>query len=97
MRTLRIALALAAGAAAAACTPADYSFGETHRWNIEQQVVDPDPEYAGEMIEGGSGQRAADAVDRYNKGEVTQPASVNTTSATGGGAGASGSSGNGPR
>lgn len=78
-----------------ACTPADFSFGETHRRNIEQQVVDPDPRYAGDIIEGGTGQRAADAVDRYNKGEVTAPAQVNTTSTTGSSSGTS--SGNGPR
>lgn len=91
---------LLAGLAAGACTPVDVAFGETHRWNIEQQVVDPDPQYAGTEMEGGSGERAAAAVDRYNRGEVTEPARVNTTSTAGGGgsgSGASSSSGSGPR
>jgi hypothetical protein len=95
MRATLLILIACAGSALQACTPADYSFGETHRWNIEQQVVDPDPHYAGDLIEGGTGQRVADAVDRYNKGEVTAPAQVNTTSTTGSGSGAS--SGTGPR
>jgi len=68
----------------AGCTPVDTAFGETHRWNIEQHVVDPDPQYAGDLIEGGSGQRAADAVTRYNEGEVTLPTTTSTTSGTGG-------------
>ena len=64
---------------AAGCTPVDYGVGETHRFNIAQQVVDPDPHYEGSEIEGGSGERAVDAVGRYNRGEVRQPVSVNTT------------------
>ena len=69
---------------AGGCTPVDYGFGETHRQNIALQVVDPDPQYAGEEIEGGSGTRAADAVDRYNRGEVRRPARVATTSSSSG-------------
>ena len=76
---------------AGACTPVDYGFGETHRWNIEQQVVDPDPQYAGQIMEGGSGERGAAAVQRYNRGEVRQPARTSTTSV--GGSGSSGSGG----
>ena len=56
------------------CTPVDHGFGETHRWNIEQQVVDPDPQYAGDEIEGGSGVRGAEAARRYRTGQVRQPA-----------------------
>ena len=76
----------------AGCTPVDLAFGETHRWNIEQHVVDPDPQYAGDMIEGGSGERAADAVQRYNEGQVKQPVRATTTSA-----GAGTSAGGGPQ
>ena len=97
----RVTIAIAAvGVVAAGCTPVDYGFGETHRLNIAQQVVDPDPQHEGTEIEGGSGERAADAADRYNRGDVRQPAQVNTTSATGSGGNSgssSASSGPGPR
>ena len=76
---------------ATGCTPVDYGFGESVRANIEQQVVDPDPQYAGEIMEGGSGVRGAAAVTRYNTGAVRQPATASTTS------GASGASSSGPR
>lgn len=96
-RKLILSIALI-GLAVAGCTPVDYGFGETHRLNIAQQVIDPDPQHDGTEIEGGSGARAADAIDRYNRGEVRQPATVNTTATTGGSsAGASSSSGPGPR
>ena len=86
------------GFVASGCTPVDYGFGETHRLNIAQQVIDPDPQYEGTEMEGGSGARAADAIDRYNRGQVRQPAEVATTATTGGnGSGASASSGPGPR
>ena len=94
MRMTRLGTALLF-LAACGCTPVDYGFGETHRQNIALQVVDPDPQYVGEEIEGGSGERSADAVDRYNRGEVRQPASVNTTATSSSSSGAStpGSSG----
>ena len=76
-RTLLLLAPAASLAILAGCMPVDPGFGETHRWNIEQQVVDPDPEYAGEIIEGGSGQRAVAAVDRYNRGQVKQPVRTN--------------------
>ena len=80
------------------CTPVDYGFGETHRLNIAQQVIDPDPQHEGTEMEGGSGERAAGAIDRYNRGVVREPAQVNTTATTGSGsAGSSASSGPGPR
>ena len=84
----------------AGCTPVDMAFGETHRWNIEQQVADPDPHYAATELEAGSGEHAAGAVDRYNRGVVKQPATVDTTvrgSAAGAAGGASTGSGSGPR
>ena len=71
----------------AACTPVDYGFGETTRANIAQQVVDPDPQYEGEIMEGGSGARAVANVRRYNSGQVRQPATSSRGSgATGSGA-----------
>jgi hypothetical protein len=56
--------------------------------NIAVQVVDPDPVYAGDLIEGGSGKRVADAVERHNKGDVKQPGSAGSVAAFSGGAAA---------
>ena len=86
----RVMILLVPAGLLAGCTPVDLGYGETHRWNIEQQVVDPDPEYAGEPIEGGYGRRAAQSVDRYNRGQVKQPVDITTTS---GGVGTSGGGG----
>ena len=76
---------------ASACTPVDYGFGESVRANIEQQVVDPDPQYVGEIMEGGSGQRGVAAVRRYNTGQVKPPAAATTTGGVGGSSSPSGS------
>jgi hypothetical protein len=88
-------LLLASAGLAAGCTPVDYGFGETHRANIAQQVVDPDPQYAEEILEGGSGERGASAVRRYRTGNVTQPASQSSTSS--GSSGSTSGSTGGPR
>jgi type IV pilus biogenesis protein CpaD/CtpE len=79
----RLLIVTATLVAVAACTPVDYGFGESTRANIAQQVVDPDPQYEGQIMEGGSGQRGAAAVDRYNRGEVKQPSRMTTTGASG--------------
>ena len=86
----RFLLLLAPAVALGACTPVDHGFGETTRWNIEQQVVDPDPQYAGNVMEGGSGKRGADAVDRYNRGEVRRPAPTGTSGSSSGSSSTSG-------
>jgi len=89
----RVALLVSIVGTAAACTPVDYGFGETQRALMAQQVVDPDPQYAGDIMEGGSGEVGAAAVDRYHKGAVRQPSQVTTTSGVSGGRGSdSGSS-----
>jgi hypothetical protein len=86
---IRTSMALAgASLLVAGCTPADVRFGEATSWNKAQQIINPDPNYEGEVMEGGSGERAAAAVQRYETGTVTQPVVVNTTST-----GSSGSSG----
>lgn len=74
----RLIVLLSSALALGACTPVDHGYGETTRWNIEQQVVDPDPEYVGNVMEGGSGERGAAAVRRYNRGQVAQPAATGT-------------------
>ena len=83
-------IAIAAIVLLSACSttmdPVDRDFGEAHRWNFEQQVVNPDPVYAEDAsMEGGSGERAAEAVERYNRGDVEQPANIETTSNVGSG------------
>ena len=79
---------------ASGCMPVDAGFGETHHANIERQVVDPDAEYVNDELEGGNGERAAAAVNRYQQGTVKQP-TVTTNSrgaqASGSGAQAPGS------
>lgn len=87
--TERTLLILAGVSLLAGCTPYDPGLGEAQRWNVEQHVIDPDPEYAGEPMEGGSGMRAAAAVDRYQRGEVKQPVEVTTTTVAGAGTGGS--------
>lgn len=86
----RTLLACAAAIAVAACAspnhdPVDHDFGEAHRWNIAQQVVDPDPVYEEKELEGGSGERAAGAIERYRTGDVIEPASIETTDTAAGG------------
>jgi hypothetical protein len=71
------------------CTPVDVQFGEAQRWNIEQQVINLEPVYAGDVQEGASGERAVSASDRLETGRVRQPVSASTTtSATEGQSGA---------
>lgn len=75
------------------CAPADVGLGEAVRWDIAQQVIDPDPIYGGEIMEGGSGEHANAAVDRYNHDQVKQPVTIRTSSTTS----SSSSSSSGPR
>jgi hypothetical protein len=82
---LSLMLLLASAATLGACTPVDTGFGEAFRWNNAQQTVNLEPVRHGPQIEGGSGQRAADAVERYEKGEVKEPVSLQTTATVSGG------------
>lgn len=75
----------------AACTPNDTTWGGAVKHNVALQVIDPEPVYAGELMEGGSGQHAAKAVERYRKGEVKQPVSIQTTTRLSGGSSGRGS------
>lgn len=82
---MRINLLIALPAlVAAACTPVDLGYGEEVRWNLAQQVIDPDPQYDRDLVEGGSGERSAKAIDRYNKGDVKKPVREATTTPTSG-------------
>lgn len=72
---------------ATACTPNDVTFGGAVRHDIAMQTIDPAPTYTGPEIEGGSGVHGAAAVERYRKGAVQEPQSINTTSGSGRGSG----------
>jgi hypothetical protein len=83
-----------AGVALGGCTPIDGGLGETVRHNAALQTLDPDPQYAGDLYEGGSGERAALAQKRYREGKVIEPVQMRTTSiAVGGGGSGGGGSG----
>lgn len=68
---------------------ADSSFGQTVNHNILAQTVDTDPRYAGVVMEGGSGQRSADALKRYRTGTVKALLKSNSKSSVGEQGGAS--------
>jgi len=83
----------------AACTPNDVAFGGAVRSDYALQTINPDPHAESDAIEGGSGARAAIAMERYRTDKVTQPAATQTTNvgvSGGGGGGGGGSGGNGP-
>ena len=69
--------------------PAD--FGEANRQTYAAMVVDPDPQYEGEMET--SADHAAYAVERYRQDNVEQPERINSTSASGSGGGGGGGGG----
>jgi hypothetical protein len=66
----------------------DREFGSTVNHNVVAQAVDMTPQYAGVPIEGGNGQRSADAYKRYLKGNVKALAKVTGSTAVGGQGGA---------
>ncbi|MFA6220549.1 MAG: hypothetical protein WC692_12355 [Erythrobacter sp.] len=72
-------LALVAGCADRSIleAPGDAAFGEANRQTMMAQVVNPEPEYDGEMTT--SGDHAAQAIERYRADEVKQPVSIRTT------------------
>jgi hypothetical protein len=66
-----------------ACAHNEPVLGEALRWDIAQQVIDPEPRHEGELLT--DGKRAAEAVNRYKNGTVRQPARTDTTSSAGAG------------
>jgi type IV pilus biogenesis protein CpaD/CtpE len=69
------------------------NFGEANRQTMMAQVIDPTPVYETTVPES-SGEHAAQAVERYRKGEVKKPDRVKTTNA-GAGTSAGGGGGSG--
>ena len=83
MRRLSLAAMLIAPALAG-CTANDPTFGGAVRSNYAMQVINPDPHAATGLVEGGDGTKSAAAVKRYRTDAVKKPASINTTSGSGG-------------
>ena len=94
MRT-KLLLIVPALALLGACTPIDMGLGDAVRHDVALQTLDPDPQYAGDEIEGGGGQRAADANKRYREGKVIQPVTIRTGGTGSGGSGSGSGSGSG--
>lgn len=78
------AAALPLAAALTGCTPNDVTMGGAVRHNMALQTIDPDPVARTELMEGGSGERAAAAVKRYQEGGVKQPTVTSTTKGSSG-------------
>lgn len=102
MRIQTSTIALLAGFSVtvlSACTPYDAGLGENVKHNMAVQVINPDPQYTGDPMEGSSGDRAAAAAERYRKGTVKEPVSIRTSTIFGssGGSGGGTSSGSGSK
>ena len=70
----------AAAFAASACTPVDAGFGDSFRYDMAIQTIDPEPVYAEDGAKpGSSGEHGAKATERYRKG-ATKPVQRETIS-----------------
>ncbi len=65
--------------------PGDAAFGEANRQTMMAQVVNPDPVYDADMVT--SGDKAAQAVERYRTDSVKEPENISTTETTSGSSG----------
>ena len=86
MRSKRPVLCLAGLglAVVAGCAPVDPGFGETVRYDMAVQTIDPDPQYPeGSLQPGYHGEKAQKATDRYRKG-TTKPVQAQSSSSGGG-------------
>jgi type IV pilus biogenesis protein CpaD/CtpE len=81
MTIKRIFAVSAALLAVTACTPNDTGLGSAAKANYAAQIVEPDPVYEGSMV--ADGNQTAAAQERYRKGTVKKPASIDTTSVSG--------------
>lgn len=80
----------------AGCAPVDPGMGETVKYDMVAQTVNPEPVYpARGALPGDSGEHGAKATERYRKGTVKAPQALTTSSGSGGGGGSSGSSSSG--
>jgi len=61
------------------CAPFDERLGESMRTNAQLQIINPQPVFAGDVIEGGSGNQAAGAARRYRLDRVKPLETVRTS------------------
>ena len=72
----------------AGCTAVDPGFGEAQRYNMAIQTVNPDPVYPeGGAQPGDSGEKGANAVKAYRKGETKELQTQSTSNVSLGGGG----------
>ena len=77
----------------AGCSAVDPGLGEAVRYDMAIQTVNPDPVYPEDGAQpGDSGEKGAEAVKAYRKGE-TKELKIQTTSNAGSGSGSGGGSG----
>ena len=70
----------------ASCAPVDTGLGEAVRYDMAIQTINPDPVYPEDGAQpGDSGEKGAEAVKRYRKGETKELKIETTSSASGGG------------
>ena len=63
----------------------DPGLGESVKYNAAVQTIDPDPVYTAEGAQpGDNGEKGAEAVKRYRKGQVKEVKSESTTANSGG-------------
>ena len=74
--------------ALAGCAPVDPGLGEALRYDMAIQTVNPDPVYPEDGAQpGDNGEKGAEAVKRYRKGETRELKIETTASGSGGGGG----------
>jgi hypothetical protein len=86
----KLALMMGAGTmifASAACAPTDVGFGESVKYAVAAQTIDPDPVYAPDGAQPGDhGDKGAQAAKRYRTDSVKAVETYSTSeSQTGGG------------
>ena len=98
MTRIRIALAVLPLLAATACTPMDMTFGDAVKTDYSLQTANPDARPTRpDVKEGGSGEQAAAAAERYRKGTVKQPQAQTTGGSAGSAGGGASSSSSGTK
>ena len=85
---LNLIIPAAALLSIAACAPVDVGLGEAVRYDMAAQTINPDPVYPeGGAQPGDNGEKGANAVKRYRKGETTDLKIESTSSSTSSGGG----------
>ena len=83
---LTLIISAAALASTTGCAPVDSGLGEAVRYDMAIQTVNPDPVYPeGGAQPGDNGEKGAEAVKRYRKGDTKELKVESTSSGSGGG------------